>query len=174
MGEAATGVEALQKTLAGIDKIKDSSAVASSVIESLGRRILEVGNILNVIDEVAEQTNLLALNAAIIAAQAGEHGKGFAVVAEEIKDLADRTSSSTKEITELIGSIQEESRNAVSATAAAPNPAQAPRESVRSRAARMVARKTMIRRSQRSPVEAAWKEPVDMARTTISGSSGAR
>ena len=56
-----------------------------------GRRIGEIGNILNVIDDVAEQTNLLALNAAIIAAQAGEHGKGFAVVADEIKDLAERS-----------------------------------------------------------------------------------
>src|SRR5258708_36228765 len=71
--DAATGVESLQKTLAGIDKIKESSLTASNVIENLGRRIQEIGNILNVIDDVAEQTNLLALNAAIIAAQAGEH-----------------------------------------------------------------------------------------------------
>ncbi|MFZ5468160.1 MAG: methyl-accepting chemotaxis protein [Myxococcota bacterium] len=113
--DAETGVEALQKTLAGIDKIKASSREASSVIESLGKRISEIGNILNVIDDVAEQTNLLALNAAIIAAQAGEHGKGFAVVAEEIKDLAERTGASTKEISDLIRNVQEESRNAVAA-----------------------------------------------------------
>jgi methyl-accepting chemotaxis protein len=112
--DAETGVEALQKTLTGIDKIKESSRTASSVIESLGRRIQEIGNILNVIDDVAEQTNLLALNAAIIAAQAGEHGKGFAVVAEEIKDLAERTGASTKEIADLIRGVQDESRNAVS------------------------------------------------------------
>ncbi len=111
--DAETGVEALQKTLAGIDKIKDTSRTASSVIESLGKRIQEIGNILNVIDDVAEQTNLLALNAAIIAAQAGEHGKGFAVVAEEIKELAERTGASTKEIAELIRGVQDESRNAV-------------------------------------------------------------
>jgi len=113
--DAVTGVEALGKTLAGIDKIKDSSRTASAVIESLGRRISEIGNILNVIDDVAEQTNLLALNAAIIAAQAGEHGKGFAVVAEEIKDLAERTGASTKEIADLIRGVQDESRNAVAA-----------------------------------------------------------
>ncbi|MDC0709890.1 methyl-accepting chemotaxis protein [Stigmatella sp. ncwal1] len=112
--DAQSGVESLQKTLSGIDRIKETSRTAAGVIESLGRRILEIGNILNVIDDVAEQTNLLALNAAIIAAQAGEHGKGFAVVAEEIKDLAERTGASTKEIAELIRSIQEESRNAVS------------------------------------------------------------
>ncbi len=111
--DAETGVVALQKTLAGIDKIKDTSRTASSVIESLGKRIQEIGNILNVIDDVAEQTNLLALNAAIIAAQAGEHGKGFAVVAEEIKELAERTGASTKEIADLIRSVQDESRNAV-------------------------------------------------------------
>jgi len=110
--DADIGVESLRKTLAGIDKIKDSSRTASSVIESLGKRISEIGNILGVIDDVADQTNLLALNAAIIAAQAGEHGKGFAVVAEEIKDLAERTGASTKEIAEVIRSVQDESRNA--------------------------------------------------------------
>ncbi len=111
--DAQSGVESLQKTLTGIDRIKETSRTAAGVIESLGKRISEIGNILNVIDDVAEQTNLLALNAAIIAAQAGEHGKGFAVVAEEIKDLAERTGASTKEIAELIRSIQDESRNAV-------------------------------------------------------------
>jgi methyl-accepting chemotaxis protein len=113
--DSATGVQALGKTLAGIDRIRDSSQQASRVIEGLGRRVGEVVAILDVIDEVAEQTNLLALNAAIIAAQAGEHGKGFAVVAEEIKELAERTGSSTKEIAELIARVQEESRNAVQA-----------------------------------------------------------
>ena len=111
--DAQSGVESLQKTLTGIDRIKDTSRSAAGVIESLGKRISDIGNILNVIDDVAEQTNLLALNAAIIAAQAGEHGKGFAVVADEIKDLAERTGASTKEIADLIRSIQEESRNAV-------------------------------------------------------------
>ncbi|WP_224249040.1 methyl-accepting chemotaxis protein [Hyalangium gracile] len=111
--DAQSGVESLQKTLTGIDRIKETSRTAAGVIESLGKRISDIGNILNVIDDVAEQTNLLALNAAIIAAQAGEHGKGFAVVAEEIKDLAERTGASTKEIADLIRSIQDESRNAV-------------------------------------------------------------
>ena len=81
----------------------------------MNTRIEAIGQILAVIDDVAEQTNLLALNAAIIAAQAGEHGKGFAVVADEIKDLAERAGGSTKEIADLIKTIQSESRNAISA-----------------------------------------------------------
>ncbi len=113
--DAELSTEALSRTLAGIERIKDSSKEAASVIDSLGRKIDTIGNILNVIDEVAEQTNLLALNAAILAAQSGEHGKGFAVVADEIKDLAERTGASTKEIAELIRSVQDEGANAVNA-----------------------------------------------------------
>jgi methyl-accepting chemotaxis protein len=113
--DAEMGAEALSRTLLGIDKIKESSKEAASVIEALGRKISAIDNILNVIDDVAEQTNLLALNAAILAAQSGEHGKGFAVVADEIKDLAERTGASTKEISELIRAVQEQSKNAITA-----------------------------------------------------------
>ena len=113
--DAETGAEAILKTIGEIYRIKESSGEAVNVISNLGSRISAIGQILNVIDEVAEQTNLLALNAAIIAAQAGEHGKGFAVVADEIKDLAERATASTKEIADLIKTIQEESRNAIQA-----------------------------------------------------------
>jgi methyl-accepting chemotaxis protein len=113
--DAKSAGEALGKTIEGIDNIRESSRVAADVIEALGEKISKIGSILEVIDEVADQTNLLALNAAIIAAQAGEHGKGFAVLAEEIKDLAERTGTSTKEIADLIASVQEESRNAIGA-----------------------------------------------------------
>jgi len=113
--DAERAAEAVVKTLSAIQQIKDTSQEAVNVITSLGQKIEAIGHILNVIDDVAEQTNLLALNAAIIAAQAGEHGKGFAVVADEIKDLAERSGVSTKEIAELIKAIQAESRNAIAA-----------------------------------------------------------
>jgi methyl-accepting chemotaxis protein len=115
--DAETGVAAIKQTIQGIDKIKDSSRIAAEVIGDLGARISQIGNILNVIDDVAEQTNLLALNAAIIAAQAGEHGRGFAVVADEIKALAERTGASTKEIADLVRTIQDQSRRATDAMA---------------------------------------------------------
>jgi methyl-accepting chemotaxis protein len=113
--DAERGAEAILKTIAEINRIKDSANDAGSVIAALGGRIEAIGDILDVIDDVAEQTNLLALNAAIIAAQAGEHGKGFAVVADEIKDLAERAGSSTREIADLIKTIQAESKNAIAA-----------------------------------------------------------
>jgi methyl-accepting chemotaxis protein len=113
--DAEHGAESILKTIGEIYRIKESSQEAVAVISNLGSRIDAIGQILNVIDEVAEQTNLLALNAAIIAAQAGEHGKGFAVVADEIKDLAERAGASTKEIADLIKTIQAESRNAIQA-----------------------------------------------------------
>jgi len=111
--DAERGAEAILKTIDEINRIKETSSEAVEVIGNLGSRIEAIGDILNVIDDVAEQTNLLALNAAIIAAQAGEHGKGFAVVADEIKDLAERAGASTKEIAELIKTIQTESKRGI-------------------------------------------------------------
>ncbi len=113
--DAEKGAEAILKTISEIYRIKESSQEAVAVISNLGSRIEAIGQIVNVIDDVAEQTNLLALNAAIIAAQAGEQGKGFAVVADEIKDLAERAGASTREITDLIKTVQTESRNAIAA-----------------------------------------------------------
>ncbi|HEX9024582.1 MAG TPA: methyl-accepting chemotaxis protein [Geobacteraceae bacterium] len=111
--DAERGKEAVEATIAGIDEIRRSAQITSEVIATLSERVRDIGAIITVIDEVAEQTNLLALNAAIIAAQAGEHGKGFAVVADEIKQLAERTRSSTREIGQVIKGVQEGTRRAV-------------------------------------------------------------
>jgi methyl-accepting chemotaxis protein len=113
--DAEEGVDAVSRVNSGMQSISDVVHAAQAVIERLGAKVMEIGKIVQVIDDVANQTNLLALNAAIIAAQAGEHGRGFAVVADEIKQLAERTSGSTREIHQLIRGVQEESREAVGA-----------------------------------------------------------
>jgi methyl-accepting chemotaxis protein len=113
--DAETGKVSVEATIKGMQEIKRSSHITHEVIVTLSEKASDIGTILSVINEVAEQTNLLALNAAIIAAQAGEQGKGFAVVADEIKELADRTSSSTREIEDLIQGVQQETRRAVDA-----------------------------------------------------------
>jgi methyl-accepting chemotaxis protein len=109
------GMISVEKTIQGMQNIKASVEKTANYIKILGGRSEEIGKILNVIDEITDQTTMLALNAAILAAQAGEHGKGFSVVADEIKDLADRTSSSTQEIAALIQSVQQEVGDAVAA-----------------------------------------------------------
>jgi methyl-accepting chemotaxis protein len=110
---AEMGMNSVESTVAGMERVRTSVHRAGQVVAKLGSSSEEIGKILNVIDDIAEQTNLLALNAAIIAAQAGEHGKGFAVVAEEIRELAERTATSTKEIDTLIKAVQNDVANAV-------------------------------------------------------------
>jgi methyl-accepting chemotaxis protein len=112
------GATAARSATAGIEQIRASVGALAGVIQSLGSRSRDVGAILTIIDEIADRTNLLALNAAILSAQAGVHGRGFAVVAAEIKHLADKTSSSVKEIAGLIVSVQEESSSSVQLAAA--------------------------------------------------------
>jgi methyl-accepting chemotaxis protein len=112
---AEGGRETVRATVGGMERIRETTLAAQSVIRGLGGRTQEIGEIIDVIDDVAEETNLLALNAAIIAAQAGENGRAFSVVAEEIKSLADRVLSSTREIEQVIRSVQEEASNAVTA-----------------------------------------------------------
>jgi methyl-accepting chemotaxis protein len=115
--DAEEGREAVEATISGIGEIHRTSHITSEAIDNLTVRAGDIGRILLVIDELASQTNLLALNASIIAAQAGEHGKGFAVVAEEIKGLAKRTTLSTREISEIIDGVREETKRAVKALA---------------------------------------------------------
>jgi methyl-accepting chemotaxis protein len=115
---AEEGTSAVGATIEGIAQIRDLTLDAKTALEGLAERIGAIGEIASVINGISDETNLLSLNAAIIAAQAGEHGKAFAVVAEQVKTLARRTTSSTKEIETLIESIQEQSENAVLAMGA--------------------------------------------------------
>jgi methyl-accepting chemotaxis protein len=103
----------MDKATQGLNRTSKAIQSSASIIDVLGRRANDIGKIIEVIDDLAEQTNLLALNAAIEAARAGEHGLGFAVVAEEVRKLAEKSTQSTKEISELIQGIQTEAREAV-------------------------------------------------------------
>jgi methyl-accepting chemotaxis protein len=117
-GEAEAGARSVAESSQAVQKLQSSFEETVKVMNLLGRRSEEVGQILAVIDEVMEQTHLLALNAAIIAAQAGEHGKSFAVVADEIKELAGKTSVSTREIAALIDAVQRDVKQAVQSVSA--------------------------------------------------------
>ncbi|HVH18145.1 MAG TPA: methyl-accepting chemotaxis protein [Myxococcota bacterium] len=115
VASAEKGQAQVRETISGMGAIQEATERAEAVIRGLSGRTVEIGAIVDVIDDVADETNLLALNAAIIAAQAGEHGRAFSVVAEEIKDLAERVLASTKEIGGLIAAVQEEARSATAA-----------------------------------------------------------
>jgi len=111
--DARGGGAAVQRTVEGINATHELTVSTAKTMDELQRSVGEISRILSVIEEVANQTNLLSLNAAIIAAQAGEHGAGFTVVSEEIRQLAERTRGSTKEIATIIKAVQSGSRAAV-------------------------------------------------------------
>jgi methyl-accepting chemotaxis protein len=111
--EVVTGIQTMEKATDGLNRTNRAIQSSAEIINILGHRADDIGKIIEVIDDLAEQTNLLALNAAIEAARAGEHGLGFAVVADEVRKLAEKSTQSTKEIADLIQSIQREARQAV-------------------------------------------------------------
>ncbi len=101
---------AMQTMAANMETLATDTRQMSERVDSLSQRTAQIGGILQLIKEIADQTNLLALNAAIEAARAGEQGRGFAVVADEVRKLAERTSSATNEISSLVTAIQDETR----------------------------------------------------------------
>jgi methyl-accepting chemotaxis protein len=111
--DAQEGGRIVRDTFASMDTIVFSVGSSAQTVAALGESSQEITKITRVIEQLADQTNLLALNAAIEAARAGKHGRTFAVVAEEIRDLADRTSSSTKAIAQVIRENEEAVRQAV-------------------------------------------------------------
>jgi ABC-type transport system substrate-binding protein len=105
---ADSGSELVAETATSMSKIKDAIDAATETITRLGRRSDQIGEVTHVINEIADRTHLLALNAAILAAQAGTQGRGFRIVADEIKELSERTSASTREIEEVIKAVRED------------------------------------------------------------------
>jgi methyl-accepting chemotaxis protein len=113
--EAKRGGEIITTTIHGINRLADVVTTSSQSVRSLGESSQQIGDIVQVIEEIADQTNLLALNAAIEAARAGDQGRGFAVVADEVRKLAERTQQATKQISTMIKQIQRDTEAAVDA-----------------------------------------------------------
>ena len=110
---ATKGSSVVKQTIQGMSRISERVKQSAKTVENLGARSEQIGEIVGTIEDIADQTNLLALNAAIEAARAGEQGRGFAVVADEVRALAERTTKATKEISDMIRNIQNETRSAV-------------------------------------------------------------
>lgn len=112
--KAESGVTAVDTAVRQMNEVEQTVQSSAALVDKLGERSQEIGQIVDTISEIAEQTNLLALNAAIEAARAGEYGRGFAVVADEVRKLAEQSQEAAKRIAELISDIQQDTNKAVS------------------------------------------------------------
>jgi twitching motility protein PilJ len=112
---ALKGGEAVENTVAGILEIRETVAESTRKVKRLAESSQEISKIVALISQIASRTNLLALNASIEAARAGEAGRGFAIVADEVRQLADRSAKSLKEIEEIVRQIQSETSSVMTA-----------------------------------------------------------
>jgi len=111
--DALKGQDSIEEVTASMTTIQQTNSSTVETITRFEQQTQDIGSILDVIDEITDQSSLLALNASIIAAQAGSHGRGFAVIADEMRNLATKVNSSTKDIAAIVKVVQEETKTVV-------------------------------------------------------------